>query len=71
MWIRVRLVKKAVELFPPDKAHFYRDEKVHVPDGSSDACSYRLYIVHQTLPTGEQLDDFYEIEFLWMGSPLQ
>lgn len=64
IWIRVLLVKRAIELFPPDKAHLYRDEEVHIMAGSSEGCPRRLTTTHQTLPTGEQLDDYYEVEFL-------
>lgn len=64
IWVRVLLVKRAIELFPLDKLQLYRDEKVFIPKGSSDGCSYRLTTAHQTLPSGEHFDDYYEVEFL-------
>lgn len=63
MWIRVLLVKRAVELFPPDKAHLYRNEKMLIMEGSSEGCPRRLIPTHQTLPSGKHFDDYYEVDY--------
>lgn len=63
MTIHVLLHKKAKELFPTATL-LYRDEVVYVGAGWEDTCNYRLTTVHQTLPSGEVLNDYYDIEFL-------
>lgn len=62
--VRVHLVKKAIELFSPNVSNLYRDEDVHTAQGASESCSGRLIVTQQTLPSGEYLEDYYEIEVL-------
>lgn len=61
--IRVHLFKKAVDLYPND-LHIYRDVTFPVVKGSPDICRQRLVTIHERLPSGATLDDYYEIEIV-------